>query len=67
MWLAVGLLADAGEVGAGRDQGAEAERLYALLDGLAMHGSLMPDRYPAVWLRELLDRHLADLRLPEGD
>ncbi len=60
--LAVQLLADAGAVGAGRDLDAEAGRLYALLDGLAMHGSLMPDRYPADQLRALLDRHLADLQ-----
>jgi AcrR family transcriptional regulator len=62
--LAVGLLGDAGEVSAGRDLDAEAERLYALLDGLAMHGSLMPDRYPAAALSAVLDRHLVDLRRP---
>lgn len=64
--LAVQLLADAGAVGAGRDLDAEAERLYALLDGLAMHGSLMPDRYPADRLRATLDRHLADVRRAAG-
>lgn len=62
--LAVGLLADAGAVGAGRDLDEEASRLYAVVDGLAMHGSLMPDRYPADHLRTVLERHLADLELP---
>ncbi len=62
--LALGMLADAGDVGAGRDLDAEADRLYALLDGLAMHGSLMPDRYPASDLHAMLRQHLADLRLP---
>ena len=62
--LAVDLLADAGELGAGRDAGDEAERLYALLDGLAMHGSLMPQRYPPQRLRDLLAAHLTELRRP---
>ena len=64
--LAVQLLADACAVGAGRDLDQEATRLYALLDGLALHGSLMPHRYAAEDLSDTLDRHLADLEKPGG-
>lgn len=58
---AVGLLADAGLLGAGRDAGAETDRLYPLVDGLALHGALWPDRYPPAHLGAVLRRHLDEL------
>ncbi len=63
---ALQLLAAAGEIGSGRDLVEETSRVYALLDGLAMHGALMPERYPPEHLRHVLDRHLADLRRDVG-
>lgn len=59
---ALELLAAAGEVGVGRDLTEETSRLYALVDGLAMHGALMPERYPPAHQRHILERHLVDLR-----
>ena len=59
---ALELLADAGELAAGRDLAAETSRIYALIDGLAMHGALMPERYPPEQQRSVLDAHLRDLR-----
>ena len=61
---ALDLLAAAGEVGADRDLETETGRIYALLDGLAMHGALMPDRYPPAQQRQILAAHLAELRRP---
>lgn len=63
---AVSLLADDGGLGEGRDPGAEADRLYALLDGLAMHGALMSDRYPPGQLRQVLRAHLDELAAPRS-
>lgn len=60
----VGLLAEAGAVAPGRDLDEEASRIYALLDGLALHGALMPERYPPEHQRRMLDTHLLDLKLP---
>lgn len=58
---AVTLLAEAGELGAGRAVEAEADRLYPLVDGLALHGSLWPERYPPAHLRSVLRAHLDQL------
>lgn len=58
---AVGLVADAGLLGPGRDAGAETDRLYPLVDGLALHGALWPDRYPPAHLRAVLRRHLDEV------
>jgi AcrR family transcriptional regulator len=66
---AVGLLADSGSLGAGRDPEQEAARTYALVDGLALHGALWPRRHPAASIREVLHRHLDELAtaaLPSG-
>ena len=60
---ALDLLAGAGELAPGRDLGEETSRIYALIDGLAMHGALMPERYPPEHQRRVLDAHLRDLRL----
>ena len=59
--LAVGLVADAGLLGAGRDVEAETDRLYPMIDGLALHGVLWPDRYPPAHLRTVLGQHLDEL------
>lgn len=61
---AVGLLADAGAVAPRRDLDEETSRIYALLDGLAMHGALMPERYPPEHQRQILEAHLQELQRP---
>lgn len=61
---AMGLLADAGTLAPGRDPELEASRTFALLDGLAMHGALLPDRHPRHELIRVLDLHLAELGSP---
>jgi AcrR family transcriptional regulator len=58
---AVDLLAADGALGSGRDRDREADRLYALIDGLAMHGALMSERYPPDQLSDVLTGHLAEL------
>ncbi|MGC0421402.1 TetR/AcrR family transcriptional regulator [Embleya sp. AB8] len=40
----------------------ESTRLAALLDGLAVQATLLPDRYPAQLLRQVLRRHLDALK-----
>jgi AcrR family transcriptional regulator len=59
--LAVQMLCDAGSLGAGRDVERETNRLYPLLDGLALHGVQWPDRYPPDRLRAVLADHLESL------
>ena len=59
--VAVGLLADAGELGTGRDVEQETDRLYPLLDGLALHGALWPEAYPPAALRAVLGAHLDEI------
>lgn len=59
---AVQLLADAGELAAGRDAEAETDRLYPLVDGLALQGALFPAAYPPEHLRAVLAAHLDELR-----
>jgi AcrR family transcriptional regulator len=46
---------------AGRERGLEAERLHALLDGLALHGAMRPDRLPPRRIVAVLRRHLDEL------
>lgn len=57
---AVALLAEDG-IGAGRDPERETDRLYPMIDGLALHGALWPDRYPPAHLRAVLRAHLEEL------
>lgn len=57
---ALRMLAEAGALG-GRDPAGEVDRLYALVDGLALHGTLWPERFPAADLRRVLHEHLASL------
>lgn len=59
--VAIGLLADGGHLGAGRDRVAEADRTYAVVDGLALHGTLWPRRHPATRLRTVLRQHVDEL------
>jgi DNA-binding transcriptional regulator YbjK len=58
---ALELLRAAGELASRRDLDEETNRLYALVDGLAMHGALLPDRYPRRELQRVLDLHLEEL------
>ncbi|NKI21064.1 TetR family transcriptional regulator [Paenibacillus dendritiformis] len=45
----------------GLDAGMEAEKLYALVDGLAMHRMMRPERLPAERLEAIIDQHLQAL------
>jgi AcrR family transcriptional regulator len=51
----------AGVARPGLDADLETERMYALLDGLAMHAVLRPERWTPARLGAVLDRHLAAL------
>ena len=55
-------LTDAGEARAGLDLDLEAERLYAVLDGLAVHAVTRPAALPPDRTRAVLAAHLAALR-----
>jgi AcrR family transcriptional regulator len=59
--LAVELIAAEGGLRAGRDPEREADRLYPMIDGLALHGALWPGRYPPDHLRTVLRTHLEEL------
>lgn len=54
---ALGLLAEDGAL-AGCDLEVLTDRTYPLVDGLALHGTLWPDRYPPEHLRRALSGHL---------
>ncbi|TYP88133.1 TetR/AcrR family transcriptional regulator [Blastococcus xanthinilyticus] len=58
----VDALAEAGELAEGVDAALEAERLYAVLDGLAVHAITRPSALPPARVREVLAAHLAELR-----
>jgi DNA-binding transcriptional regulator YbjK len=62
--FAIGLIAEAKLLGPGRTVAAEAQRLYPLIDGLALHGALWPRRHPASLLRRVLEAHLDELSTP---
>ena len=61
---AVRLVADGGGLGSGREVELEADRLYPLVDGLAVHGTLWPHLYPGTHLRAVLAAHLDELAGP---
>ncbi len=63
--MAVRMLASDGGLGPGRAPDKEVDRLYPLIDGLALHGVQWPQRYPPEHLRHILDEHLCDLRNPD--
>ncbi len=44
-----------------RERALEAERLHALLDGLALHGAMRPERLPPRRIVAVLRRHLDEL------
>ncbi len=46
---------------AGRERALEAERLHALLDGLALHAAMRPERLPPRRIIAVLRRHLDEL------
>jgi AcrR family transcriptional regulator len=54
-------LADAGVLKDGLDLRREVELLHALLDGLALHAAIQPDRTTPARLRQLMRRHLDSL------
>ncbi|WP_369259555.1 TetR/AcrR family transcriptional regulator [Geodermatophilus amargosae] len=55
------VLADAGDLRPGSDPSLEAERLYAVLDGLAVHAATRPAALPAGRVRQVLAAHLDSL------
>ena len=55
-----------GRLRPGLDLEVEAERLHGLLDGLALHTAMRPDRMSPRLIRLVLARHLDSLD-PEGD
>ena len=59
-------LGSAGRLRPGLDLELEAERLHGLLDGLALHTAMRPDRMSPRLIRSVLARHLDSLD-PEGD
>lgn len=61
---AVQLLSDASLVGQGRDARYEAERLHALLDGLAMHALWAGEAIDAAATLRVLEYHLDDIAAP---
>jgi len=64
---ALQLLADDDALGAGQDPDALTDQTYPLVDGLALHGTLWPDRYRPAHLRRALADHLAQLSQPSRD
>jgi AcrR family transcriptional regulator len=54
-------LGSAGRLHPGLDLELEAERLHGLLDGLALHTAMRPDRMPPQLIRSVLARHLDSL------
>lgn len=59
---AVAALEELGALGAGRTRAAETARLHALLDGLVVQLLARPPRLRPQRAREILARHLAELR-----
>ena len=55
-------LVESGEAAHGLDVDLETERLYAVLDGLAVHAAIRPQRVTAEGVTAVLARHLDGLR-----
>lgn len=64
---AINWLRRKGELKPGLSPAREAERLYALVDGLAIHAILKPDAMPARTIRQVLDHHLDTLCITSGE
>ena len=60
---AVTILADAGLTAEGLDVALEASRLHALLDGLALHAGMRPERVPPSRITAVIARHLDTLEV----
>ena len=58
---AITLLVDAGLAADGLDVALEASRLHALLDGLALHAVMRPERVPPSRVTAVIARHLDTL------
>ena len=56
------VLVESGEAAHGLDVDLETERLYAVLDGLAVHAVIRPQRVTAEGMTAVLARHLDGLR-----
>ena len=54
-------LAQAGALKEGLDLRLEVERLHAVIDGLALHAAIQPDRTTAARVRHLLRLHIESL------
>lgn len=59
--LMIGRLADAGLLRPGLGRATEAERLYALVDGLIVHALLSPRPADERWVADVVAAHLEDL------
>lgn len=64
---ALQLLADDDALGVGRDPETQTDLTYPLVDGLALHGTLWPERYPPAHLKRALHTHLDQLAGPAHD
>lgn len=62
--IAIDILSSAGQLDSGRDPDHEAQRLRALLDGIAMQGLWSGDPQGAGQMLSTLARHLDELALP---
>jgi BetI-type transcriptional repressor, C-terminal len=58
---AITLLVDAGLAADGLEVALEASRLHALLDGLALHAVMRPERVPPSRVTAVIARHLDTL------
>jgi AcrR family transcriptional regulator len=64
---AVTLLAGAGLTAEGLDVALEASRLHALVDGLALHAVMRPEKVPPSLITAVIARHLDSLQAEEAD
>lgn len=62
---AIAILIDAGQFGDGRDPAHEAQRLRALLDGIAMYGLWSGEPRESGQMLDMLARHLDELAHPQ--
>jgi hypothetical protein len=59
--MMIGRLADSGALRPDLDHAVEAERLYALVDGVILHAVLRPSRMSGVAGRAVVAAHLAQI------
>jgi BetI-type transcriptional repressor, C-terminal len=58
---AIARLEEGGVLRDGLDLDLETQRLHAVIDGLALHAYVHPERLPVDQLRQVARRHLAEL------